>query len=233
MAHAQHVTFAFSALKHPKMLRASRSARASWLRSGVFGIALLTTSTSFATDGFPAELRRHWKLTKPLPVSGMGCKLCHDNDTGGTPPTQPFGRSVFSHGAKAYLNASLDTALDQVKARNIDSDKDGVTDYDELFRDGTNPSDPRSVFIPPPPDAGIGGEGGEPSTGGDEGGQSSVVEHPPYIPPPEDDLPPPFEHGCSTAHPAQGRAFGFVACLALAMAALRRKRQRGHPPRLV
>jgi hypothetical protein len=195
---------------------------------GIFGAAFLLTPNASATDGFPAELKKHWAITKPLDVQGMGCRVCHDSDLGGIPPTQPFGRTVLMYGAAPYDNGSLDRALDQVKARAIDSDHDGVTDYDELVRDGTNPSDPKSFKLPPPPppqpDAGGGGQGGDSGADGGQGGQTEVVVTPPYSAPPPNDFPPPFEHGCALA-PTPTHD-GFAASLALALAALGRRRAR-------
>jgi hypothetical protein len=207
-------------------------ARALLLGVGLLGASLLTTAKASATNSFPAELKRHWAIKKALPVSGLGCKLCHDNDVGGTPgaaPTQPFGKSVFKYNAQPYVDASLDSALDQIKARNVDSDHDGVSDYDELVRDGTNPNDPKSYYTPPPPppvDAGGGGQGqgGETSTG-NEAGQPSTPEPAVYSPPPGD-LPPPFEHGCALTRESAHDGFGILLLAAVAVLGTRRARSR-------
>jgi MYXO-CTERM domain-containing protein len=188
-------------------------------------VTLLSPRTAHATDGFPQTIKSYWRINK-LPVKGQGCQLCHHDDSGGT-VTQPFGLQVRSHGAIKYENSSLQKALDYVYSHHTDSDGDGISDYQEIAVDGTNPND-RKDFKPPPAPPPDGGEGGQPSgtgTGG-EGGQPSSVEPPPtYVPPPAEALPPPFEHGCAMTSRPHGSS-NLLVMLALAVLGRRSGRRR-------
>jgi Bacterial TSP3 repeat len=60
------------------------------------------------------------------------CRLCHIDGTTGSGTVQtPFGISMLAHGLTSD-RSTLTPALDALKANNVDSDGDGVSDIDEL-----------------------------------------------------------------------------------------------------
>jgi MYXO-CTERM domain-containing protein len=103
------------------------------------GSALLSSGLARASVTYPAELIRRWE-TETLPVPGPYCTLCHRTDAGGAGTVStPFGRALMSEGALGNNVPSLDSALDALEAAGSDSDRDGVTDIEEL-RAGLDPN---------------------------------------------------------------------------------------------
>ena len=197
----------------------------------VVGLGVLVvgvTGTASASSTYPDIVKKTWNISGNLAgASAQGCTLCHQNDEGGFgTATRPFGKTMLSQHAIGATPDSLPGALNRDRALALDSDGDKVSDYQELAIDRTNPNDPKSFKLlpPPPPDAGSGGQGGDSGTDGGQGGQTDLGLPPPYSAPPLEDLPPPFEHGCALAPaPTCG---GFAASLALALAAFARRRSR-------
>lgn len=185
-----------------------------------------------ASQTYPANIEAYWRIAS-LPVSGQGCKLCHASDLGGSGTVvQPFGKTLRAQGLMPEDPTSLYEALGYVTQHSVvtplvDSDGDGVPDFDEIVNDHTNPNDPQSFVEPmtqPPSNGGEGGEGPSGSNASGAGGQGSVQtpEPPVFEPPSAAELPPPFVHGCSLA-PSAGSNDALVAALAAAVALVRRR----------
>jgi hypothetical protein len=112
----------------------------------LFGVALvaLVAPDARASVTYPAELLKHWEL-QTLPGAPPYCTLCHTTDSGGTgTATKPFGRALLAAGALGNNVPSFDGALDALEAAGNDSDRDGVSDLDEL-RAGTPPNEGEPV----------------------------------------------------------------------------------------
>lgn len=126
-----------------------------------FGLVALVAPSARASVSYPAELLKHWEL-QALPGPAPYCTLCHTTDSGGTgTATKPFGRALLAAGALGNNVPSFDAALDALEAAGSDSDRDGVSDLDEL-RAGTPPnegeplpgSEPDPLADVPPPRTG-------------------------------------------------------------------------------
>ncbi len=93
---------------------------------------LLLARSALGSVAYPAEVKAYFEVDS-LVAPPPGCKLCHLNDEGGTDTSvQPFGRALVAAGAKGSDVASLGNALAQLEAISSDSDRDGVSDADEL-----------------------------------------------------------------------------------------------------
>lgn len=80
-----------------------------------------------ATPNFPAAVASRLGL-----ASQPDCTLCHVGQPARGTVTTPFGTTLRSRGAKAYDEASVNTALDALAAEQKDSDGDGASDIAEL-----------------------------------------------------------------------------------------------------
>jgi hypothetical protein len=129
-------------------------------------LAMLVPARAGATPGFPPEIQAHLQLTYE-----PGCNVCHVGTPAVGDATTPFALTLISYGLVPNDNASLDAALDAIRAANVSSAGDGISDIQKLEND----EDPNSfigdgggpVPIPfPPPDYGcqIGRVGASPSS---------------------------------------------------------------------
>ncbi len=120
-----------------------------------FGLSLALSflaSSAAASKTFPEALRQKLELPK-IAGPGMGCQLCHRDDTGGAmTATKPFGRSLIQAGVQGGNVPSLLSALVKLEANGKDSDNDGTSDIAEL-RAATDPNV-----------ADVSGDGGSPCT---------------------------------------------------------------------
>lgn len=121
------------------LLRATRTL-------GLSATALLVPALAQATPSFPDTIARELQLAAPPP-----CSICHaGGDTRRGTVTTPFGTTMRARGLVAYSDASVATALKALDAERKDSDRDGVSDVDEL-RAGTDPNLVSGEALPDPP----------------------------------------------------------------------------------
>jgi cytochrome c551/c552 len=102
--------------------------------------ALLISSAAPASQGYPEAMKADLVLAK-----APGCDLCHAAaaEPVGAADT-PFGKSMVAKGLVALDNASLEEALEGLRAAGTDSDGDGAEDLDELSWGG----DPNHADLP-------------------------------------------------------------------------------------
>lgn len=113
------------------------------MKNGLFVAALLLhaslTEAASASVAYPALVERHFDIDA-LPAPPPSCTLCHSSDQGGNDTVvRPFGRALLNLGAEGNDASSLESALGQLERESIDSDRDGVSDVDEL-RTGDDPN---------------------------------------------------------------------------------------------
>jgi len=116
------------------------------------------TSGARASAPYPPVVQSVWG------GASLDCALCHQDEYGGGQVTKPFGKTLISYRLRKDDVSSLRSALEQAQRARSDSDRDGVSDYDELRTDETDPNDPKSFVEPAPPAQG--GMTSQPATGG-------------------------------------------------------------------
>jgi hypothetical protein len=109
-------------------------------------------TTASATGRLPAGIQKDLALSYSPP-----CALCHINgSTGPGTARTPFALAAKARGLLPNDQASLDQALAQMKADDVDSDGDGVSDIAELVA-GTDPNTPAATPMSEVPTGGCGG----------------------------------------------------------------------------
>ena len=99
--------------------------------------ALLVAPALRASHDYPQQIRDKYKLGYC-----PDCTLCHATpQCGNGTVVTDFGLSLVGFGSKGRDPISLDAALDADRAKQWDSDGDGVPDIEELI-EGTDPSGP-------------------------------------------------------------------------------------------
>ena len=117
----------------------SRRPRGGVLGGFVLATFALSTQAAHASTTFPEALRKKLVLAE-IAGPAPGCRLCHQTDAGGLKTaTKPFSRSLQAAGVAGANVPSLLAGLDALEADGTDSDRDGVSDVDELVA-GTDPN---------------------------------------------------------------------------------------------
>jgi hypothetical protein len=114
------------------------------IRGGVLGGLFLaafasSTTPALASTTFPEALRKKLGLAE-IAGPAPGCRLCHQTDAGGIKTaTKALSRSLQAAGVAGANVPSLLAGLEALEADGTDSDRDGVSDIDELEA-GTDPN---------------------------------------------------------------------------------------------
>lgn len=183
--------------------------------------AVFSSRAGFASAVFPQHLKTHWQVRAALPGdSNSGCPLCHTTDPGRSgSATQRFALRLRNLGLVPGDLSSLDSALDQAKASDADSDGDGFSDFDEVAGDGTNPNDPAAHRAAMTPNtggsAGISGDAG--GVSGEGGALDSCTVETLY---------PKLGHGCGLARASSADSLWLALIVAAAAGRIRRSSAR-------
>jgi MYXO-CTERM domain-containing protein len=109
--------------------------------AALFALAAATLAgPALGSEPFPAAIQAHLGLS-----TAPGCALCHQAESAPVGAAdKPFSASAEARGLVAGDVASLEKALDQMRADGVDSDGDGAEDLDELWWGG----DPNHADLP-------------------------------------------------------------------------------------
>ena len=113
---------------------------------GLATLTLLTlgTRSAFATSDFPGAIQSDLGLSYTPP-----CSYCHTNGITGTGTVQtPFGKTMRGFKLVPGNEASLSAALAQLETSKVDSDGDGISDFDEL-KEGSDPNQAGGGVVAP------------------------------------------------------------------------------------
>lgn len=128
----------------------NRALRRTWLTALLgFAACAAVTNSARAEPFFPDEIQKHLGLAYTPP-----CTLCHATALGGGPVTTKFGQSMKANGL-GVTTTSLDTALDALAAKKVDSDGDGTPDIQQI-EEGRDPSTGTAAPTAPPERYGCG-----------------------------------------------------------------------------
>ena len=98
-------------------------------------VVLLAAQEGRASPGYPTAIVEHLAIFYSPP-----CSLCHvEGKTGAGTAETPFARSARAHGLEGGDVRLVGIALDALARDRIDSDRDGITDIQELLA-GTDPN---------------------------------------------------------------------------------------------
>lgn len=130
-----------------------------WMIAGVAAAVLGWAPVAGAREQFPGILAGQLNAPQDPP-----CSVCHlGGKTSGATVFTPFAWSMRAHGLGGS-EASVATAIQGVKADGVDSDGDGVPDWQEIVA-GTNPNAPGTGLEGPDPQLGCQIASGGPSGG--------------------------------------------------------------------
>ncbi len=122
----------------------------SWIMAFLgFSFCIAVARPASAEPFFPDEMQKHLGLAYTPP-----CTLCHATALGGGPVTTKFGQSMTANGLGVSIT-SLDTALDALNTKKIDSDGDGTPDIQQI-EEGRDPSTGTVAPTAPPERYGCG-----------------------------------------------------------------------------
>jgi hypothetical protein len=98
-------------------------------------VVLFAAQEAHASAGYPTAIVQHLGIFYSPP-----CSLCHvEGKTGPGTAETPFARSARAHGLEGGDIRLVGIALDALARDGIDSDRDGITDIQELLA-GTDPN---------------------------------------------------------------------------------------------
>ncbi len=100
---------------------------------------LVYAAVAVGLPSYTTDFSGNYKIRKGSKIEKAGCAVCH---VGETVKLNPYGNDL----AKTLADAKSDSLTSAVfrKVEGLDSDKDGVTNLDEIKAD-TLPGDPKSA----------------------------------------------------------------------------------------